>query len=143
MRYWYYSLKRGILNFFRNIWIQRKALWGSYWCDYNGLLLYMQTQLKHMEYKQRKDGQHLYTDKYCDQMKVCIILLERLIEDDYDIERWNFTEDRKAFCGLRMTPKYSFPTGDRRVNLLGMKQRKTDKEYLFKVVNKYLDHWWS
>lgn len=143
MRYWCYNLKRGLPNFIRNVWVQRKALWGASWYDYSGLLMYMQGQLKYMECRQRVDSYSLNSDRYCDQMKVCIIILERLIQDDYSVERWNFVEDENAICGLRMEPKYSFPVGRKRIGVLGLKQRQIDKEVLFNIMAKYVDHWWD
>lgn len=133
-----------IPNFFRNIWVQRTALWNARSWDHSGVYMYMRNQLNDMSVNQRKYGLHLNKEKQCDRIDICVKVIDRLLKDEYDIERWDFIEDNKApLFGMRMEPKYDFPSKSRTIYNLSDKQQEIDKEYLFKTLQKRLHHWWD
>ena len=78
----YYPIK----VWFRNIWIFRKELAHTYPWDYSGLLLLMRRQLITMEECQRVHGNHLNAHKVAKDLRTVVKLLDRLIDDNYNVQ---------------------------------------------------------
>lgn len=137
------DLLRKIKWFFINIWTQRKALWEARPWDYSGMHMYMKYKLKDMSSCQRKYSLHMGKDKHCDRMDICVELLDRIIEDEYLISKWDFVEDDSAFMGIRQFPKYDFPATRKSIRKRDCAQETYDLEYLHKLLNKYTRNWWD
>ena len=83
-------MKEKIKDFFRSIklgvpnlitWLP--VIWKDRDWDHYFLYIIIQFKLKQMEKLQRQYGVSTNSNDYADQMKVCILLLERLIKSDY------------------------------------------------------------
>ena len=73
------NIRIGIKNLYR--WFP--IIWNDRDWDHNFFFEIMRFKLKNMENFFRYYGCHLVAEKDADKMKVCIILLDRLIEDRY------------------------------------------------------------
>ena len=127
--------------FFKNIYTQRKALWQARPWDYEGIYYYLYHQVDAMEKSQREYGIHLHKEKYCDRMRVVCLILERLIRDEYIIERYSFVKNPKKkdeVFDFDIVPKYDFFTKGAE-----WKQKQIDQDYLFKMLNKHINSWWD
>ena len=86
MRIWYnftkiwYNFKHGIINLI--IWFP--VIWKNRDWDYCFLYKIMKKKLEMMENLQRFHGHHVDDVAMANQMKACIVLIDRLIEDDYN-----------------------------------------------------------
>jgi hypothetical protein len=86
--WWYktYSLFRHDLpRFFKNVWTFRKALWGHYWFDHHGTLMFLETGLTNIadtveKYGNEVDGPRL---KKVAKMRRAIELIKNYNEDKY------------------------------------------------------------
>ncbi len=142
----YYQLKMFWYNFkwfFINIYRLRYSLTHIRCWDYSGIYLLLRDQIREMEASQTKYSNHLCKDTNSKRMKVCLNLLDRLIEDEYMIEKQNFHGTGKGWRDWYFTPKYFFPTNEKFMWKLSDARQKQDKELLFKYLNKYSSHWWS
>lgn len=163
----YRNVRYGIANlyfFFNLVWNDR---------DYDWIFLakLMRFKLSRMEHMIRNYGCHLHNERDADQIKRCVILLDRIIEDDYSDgiykahdEKWGKTdwdtmfeecewdEDGDAtmyqFKGKRpnvLTPEDAEQERKEYRRLMNKSEeaRKRDIEYLFKYMNKHIQGWWD
>jgi viroplasmin and RNaseH domain-containing protein len=77
----------------------------------------MEFKLRDMSQNFKKHGCHVGAEKNAKRMLICAALLKRLSDDDY----WRMRKDFKQ------------------ENVI----REYDKEYLFKLMNKYMFGWWD
>ncbi len=143
---WRYKLKHlyyGLKYFVINLWLFRKALWQSRSWDYHGLLMFMREQLDYMQRQQLKYGYHTNKEAHCRRMRECVLLLDRIMEDDYfKSDLITPEDDILAFDRYKWVPKYDYPKNLKRC-LATDKQRKADLQRLTYLINKYLFNWWD
>lgn len=96
-----------------------------------------------MSKQQRKHGWGVNTSNDCDHMDVLVKVLDRLIADEYGIERWEFEGLSDELKGWRINPKYDFPKNRANIYKVSERQQYIDKEYLFDELKKRLHHWWD
>ena len=135
---------------FRNIWRFRKELAHTYPWDYTGLLLLMRRQLITMEECQRVYGNHLNAHKVAKDLRIVIKLLDRLIEDNYDVQ----TDGEYSWKGIEggysqlvvlkeRQPKYIFPKGtSKQLYKHEANRKKADIDMLMSYLKHY-QHWWE
>ena len=155
------STKYGIENlvaWFPIIWKDRD--W-DHWFLYKILHL----KLKRMETLHRKYGNSIYREKYADQIKLAVLLIHRLIEDEYlenvlkpHEEKWG--ESEFIFTPIPGDKEYS--SLDIKVDKANTKEekkqetkermilykhsdalKKQDLDMLFKHMRKYIECWWD
>ncbi len=119
------------MNLFRSFWYGVKNLiiwfpiiWKDRWWDYYFLFVLLRKKLSIMEKNFRKYGMYLYAEKDADKMKKCLLVLNRLIEDDYDV---------------RASEKNSMK--ERKYHAEYLKQQ--DIDYLFDTLRKNILTWWD
>lgn len=138
-----YKLK----NYFRNIWLFRKALTNTVCWDYTGLLLLMKTQIASMEENMRLYGHHLNNENHCKRMRECIHLLDRIIEDDYNKANYDFVDECAPVYGkcfsIKVTPLYDYPKNKKTIHKYASEQKTRDLERLFYLMNKHIQNWWD
>lgn len=142
----YYTLSNFWYNFkwfFVNIYKLRYSLSNTRPWDYSGLYLLLRDQIREMEACQTKYSYHTCKDRNTKKMKVCLGLLDRLITDDYTIDKQNFHCEGKDFLEWHFTPKHFLPRSSKFIHKLSDTRQKQDRELLFKYLNKYSNHWWS
>ncbi|MHA1700683.1 MAG: hypothetical protein ACTSWK_00270 [Promethearchaeota archaeon] len=155
------SIKYGI----ENLIIWTSVIWKDRNWDHWYLYKILQFKLIQMEKLHRKYGHAVNSIKTADQIKICINLLKRLIEDDYDESifknhnkkwgeahfNWDECKDRKDCRSLRITrdnvkTDKEIKQERKEFNRLckhEAKLRKQDNDYLFKLMNKYIQGWWD
>lgn len=154
----YYSVRNGIpslVKWFPVIWMDRQ--WDFYFI-YRILLKKLVMTEKHI----RKYSHHLYRERDADQIRLCILLLKRLLKDDYHEnvfmyhdKKWGqpnikWIED-KNLAQLSITrenvktekEKKQEMKEFRRLSEKVQKQRKQDVDFLFNYVKKHIEGWWD
>jgi len=164
--------KEKIKDFFRNIKLGipnlikwTPVIWKDRDWDQHFLYVILQFKLKQMEQLQRKYGISTNSKDYADQMKVCILLLERIIKSDYLMntlkpheEKWG--ESKLDFDRIPDKPglntavftveKAITPEQIKQENKERMKLykhvdnlEKQDLDMLFKLMRKNIEGWWD
>jgi len=156
----FYDIKRGIKNlivWFPTIWKDRD--WDHYY-----LYVIMKKKLERMEYLQRTYGHHVDNEKTADQIKICKLILGRLIEDDYLFnatkyhdEKWGelrlitkpIPETQVCFVEVEttkpLTEKEKIQERKERSAAFkhGENMRKQDLDMLFNIMKKHVEGWWD
>ncbi len=144
LHYFLSNTKYKLKNYFRNIWLFRKALANTVSWDYSGLLHLMQTQLVLMEESIRLHGHHLNRDNHCKRMRECVHLLDRIIKDDYYKADYDvISSDMSLEFGIKVTPLYDYPKNEKTISKYTREQKTRDLERLFYLMNKHVQHWWD
>ena len=161
IRYGWSDFKCGILNLV--IWFP--VIWKDRNWDYLYIFTILHKKLSLMERFIREDGIHVKHKQDADKIKTCILLLDRLMEDEYfenvfsnHDKKWgypdyNFTpiEGDKGSCSIKVTRKHTNTKEEieqerkefRRLSPKPEKMKKQDVEYLFEVMGKYVREWWD
>ena len=146
----YHTLKNIGRNFIL-LWPVMKAY--RSW-NYHGLLVAMKTIISNMEKNQREYGYHLNRDKHCNRMKIAVEHLNRVIEDDYYLKKFDVNvvlggstplKNSNAIpCEIVVTPLWDFPKSDKACLQKESKQR----EYHLKAIGDIFSYskllsWWD
>jgi hypothetical protein len=155
------SVKDGLENLI--IWFS--IIWQDRDWDHYYLYQILRKKLINMEIYHRKYGHSVNSTETAFEIKKCILLLNRLIDDNYDelvfkkhhkkwgepIFNWNDCKDKKDCYSLRIEQKNVKTDKDKKqeskeferlckhINML----KKQDIEYLFKLMNKHIQTWWD
>lgn len=154
-----YSIKTGLTNLIKwtpTIWKDR---------DWDQWYLYeiFKKKLSHMEKFQREYGNSIDSKKIAFQIKTCVLLLDRLIKDDYDEMVFKKHNKKWGEMNLEFQPfKIGLYKGlisrpniktekdmekerreFRRLSEHEKMLRKQDIDYLFKLMNKHIQKWWD
>lgn len=141
------SLYYGVKNFLLNIVIFRKTLWRYRSWDWTGLYQGMYDSIKEMENTQRVHGNHVSHQKTAKDMRVCMKLLERLIDEDYmkisgydlDVVWERDGEYKGVGCKYVKLSPAVLPYRHERTAAI----EKQDRELLFKLLCKQSKTWWD
>lgn len=132
-------------------------LWYNYDWDYTGIFELLKKKLERM-HEIHLNGCLVTSDTTAKEIKTCILLLDRIIEDDYG----NYKRHEKRFG----KPKFYFkpiegsdmltledlnPGSEKKdyskslvaARKRDVAQRDQDIELLFKIMNKKILHWWD
>ena len=155
-----YNLKHGVRNLIR--WF--KVIWGDRDWDSYFIFKILHKKLLHIENFTRKYGNHVESERDADDIKVCRLLLERILKDEYD--EMTFKNHEKKWGELRISYGESDKEGYKTLNVsrtniktveeekqeskessrlyrhVHMLQRQ-DVKYLFKIMSKYILSWWD
>ena len=143
------KLKTYYLNikyFLLNIYHHRKALWYSRPWDYAGTYLVLRDNLKYLSDSIEKYGNHLNKGHDIKRMRICIHLIDRLVEDDYYKIDYVFDEKSSDFFNFKVVFKYDLPKagkGSHSGHMQAERLKKQDQDMLFSILNKYIRHWWD
>ena len=161
-----------ITNFFRSIkyGIENLIIWAPIiWKDrdWDHWYLYKMFKFKliQMEKLHRKYGMSVNSENTADQMKICINLLERLINDEYGESifkhhnkkwgrphfNWEYCKDRKGCSELHITHRHVNSEEDKKQERKEFRRlikheeilKRQDIEYLFKLMTKHIQGWWD
>ena len=115
---------RGIKQGIRNLIIWFPVIWKDRWWDHSFLYSILRYKLSLMEEGFRTRGMSINSEKDAHNIKICVLLLDRLIEDayiDYSIKVGNI---RKSF--------------DEQEQMTNQ-----DLDLLFKILRKQIRVWWD
>lgn len=155
------DLKYGIQNLIT--WFP--IIWNDRQWDWVDILIILRKKLTLMERSFRKYGHHVHADRDADRMKKCILLMDRLIKDDYvenaykhHYEKWgdpklDFKKDPEhKNCSIvdftaenAITPeeKRQERKDKLRVITKPADMKRQDIDMLFTLIRKHLDSWWD
>jgi len=115
---------KNVLTSIKNLFVWSKVIWNDRWWDHYFFFVLLHKKLSIMEKNFRKNGVHLFAEKDADKMKKCVLVLERLIKNEYD-EMASTKNSLKERC-------------DHAEYL-----EKQDINYLFNILRKNILTWWD
>jgi len=159
IRNFFGSIKDGIENLI--IWFP--VIWKDRDWDQFYLYIILRKKLINMEKYQRKYGISTVSEKTADEIKVCVNLLNRLINDDYmetvfrkHDEKWGeinieFEPYTDNLSKALMTRENVLTEKNKEDEVKEFKRlckhedmlRKQDVEYLFHLMNRHIQGWWD
>lgn len=134
-----------IPRFLKNLVVYRKVLWNTYNFDYSGSLYFMREHFKQLEPILR-NGHHLNGDKTADRVKVCILLLDRILDSS---EQYNLHELDIDFSGNRVIMKHKPKNtehpryGTKTYWEVTKSKEEQAWELLMKMLNKHMRSFWD
>lgn len=144
------------------VWFQ--VIWRDQWWDHSFLFILLRFKLKLMEKGFRDEGHHIGDIKNANEIKICILLLNRIIDDDYfemvfkhHDKKWGKLKmsfektDNKYLQDLKLThPNVKTKSDDvveekesKRLFNLAEYLHRQDIEYLFHIINRKIRCWWN
>jgi len=152
-----------IIEGIKNLWKWKSIIWNDRWWDSYFLFKILKFKLEQMEENFRERGIHVSAEKEADKMKICVLLLDRLIKDEYDenvfkhhYEKWgepefSSSEINDELSQLHITHKNVITEEDEKQERKEFrilckkpyKMEKQDVEYLFKLLSKNILTWWD
>lgn len=136
----YYNCK----NFFINIYKYRKFLYTNSWWDHYFIYYLLREKLLNdlKMYKKHSYIAEYQLSKIINSMSLCIMILNRLIDDNYLHNSLYFYD--KKYPDWMLNGIFGIPDEKwfSRCSNRSDKQRKQDVEYLFKIMSKYIESWW-
>lgn len=117
-----YDIPYGIKNLIK--WFP--LVWKDRDYDHNYILYTLKFKIHNTRKLHEKNRRHVGVEKEIHCMKVCEILLDRLIKDDYYLMHYNKTGINNKKTIIRINN-----------SIIG------DKEYLFHILSKRIDSWWD
>lgn len=157
----FYDIKRGVKNLI--IWFP--VIWEDRDWDHWYLYKIIHKKLERMEILHRTYGHHVDNDKTADQIKLCKLLLKRLIADDYLMnatkyhdQKWGdleiFTEEIEGRSNCvsvhtkttkDLTEKEKKIEDELRHGLYrhADKMKEQDLDMLFRIMRKHIQGWWD
>jgi len=159
--YFWSDLKVGI----RNLIVWFKVIWQDRWWDHSFIYTMLHKKLSLMEYSIRNHGHHTNRGKDADKIKKCVLLLQRLMDDEYHetafkrhYEKWGEPElnwketegdSRLVECLIthagvktqedKKLERKQFKTAAEMENHL----RQQDIDMLFDLMKKHIQTWWD
>ena len=156
-----HDLKAGI----RNLIVWFPVIWQDRWWDYYFFYRILRHKLFLMEKSFRKHGCSVTSPQEADNMKLCVLLLDRLLKDEYHEmtmkkhdEKWGEAElncdpleKNPDLYELRITHKNVKTEKDQEEERKMFKNAIEHEEYLkgqdldllFKTMRKYIQGWWD
>jgi len=155
------KLKYGIENLIK--WFP--VIWKDRDWDHWFLYKILQFKLKQMEKLQRKYGHSVNSETYANQIRTAVLILDRLIKDDYFSKAYENHEKKWGETEMKFTPlkdrpelySVDFVTEKAVTNKQKEQERKEkmrllhheemlkqqDLDYLFKHMRKHIQGWWD
>ena len=134
-----------IPRFLKNVVVYRKVLWKTFNFDYSGSLYFMREHFKQLEPVLR-NGHHINGDKTADKVKVCILLLDRILDFS---EQYTLSELDVDFSDNRITIKHTPKNtehpryGTKTYREVNKNKENQDWELLMKMLNKHMRNFWE
>lgn len=160
LRYLPHTIKIGITNLF--VWFP--VIWNDRQWDYIYILRMLHKKLSMMEKFIREDGIHVKNKRDAHKIKVCVLLLERMIEDVYHdhayenhYKKWGdphikFLECEYEDCHeIKFEYKNVKTEEDEKQKFKEFRRcmkherylTQQDLDLLFKMMNKHITSWWD
>lgn len=159
IRHLWYDIVHGVSNL--TIWFS--VIWKDRWWDHHFFFVILHKKLSLMEKNFLENGHHVGREKDAHEMKVCRLLLERLMKDDYSPMTvhekkwgeanfiWKECDDNSEYYTLNIRHKKVKTEKDeiqqqkefKRAIELEEYLKKQDIEYLFRIMKKHIRSWWD
>ncbi len=153
-----------VVNGIKNFWKWRKVIYNDGWWDSYYIFEMLRFKFEDMEQKFRKYGISVTAKKDADKMKICKLLLDRLVKDEYyenvfkyHHKKWGEPElkwidmEDSEYSSLEINHKNVVTEEDKKIERKEYKNlmhrevalRKQDINYLFKILSKNILQWWD
>lgn len=158
------DIPRKIRQGVKSLWMWFPIIWKDRQWDHQFIYMIFRHKLYLTEQLIRHHGHHLNHVKDADQIKVCINLLDRLINDEYHetafkrhYEKWGTpslnwkeTRNKEFYEGIMSYPNIKTPK-DKELETKDFKLasnheaylREQDLDLLFKLMRKHIQGWWD
>jgi len=153
------NIKQGI----KNVWKWLPIVWDDKQWDHVYLYIILRHKLSIMERYFRENGHLVRSEEDAKKMKLCILLLDRLIKDDYSFNAFKKHDKKWGEIDLKRVRLPNGSTGCciSRPNAITRKEkekerketircakhedylRKQDIVYLFDTIKKHIRSWWD
>ena len=141
----YNKLRYDYPRLIKNVWVYRESLMRTYTWDYSGSLYYLRTHLEQMEPVIR-NGNHLYGERTANNIKVCKLLLDRILDcdDQYMFDHLDIEFKKNGGIKIHRTPKYSEAPRESKLQrkILNQKEQQ-DWDLLCKMLHKHQRGFWD
>ena len=148
----------------RNLVTWFPIIWKDRWWDHYFIYPIIHKKLSMMEKHIREDGHHLFRERDADQIKVCVLLLKRIMDDEYmenaykkHDEKWGDSEmtfvptENPEFSEMKIDYENVVTDKDikeeRKDFKLAIEQedmlKKQDTDLLFKLMARHIRSWWD
>jgi len=154
------NTKYGIGNLIR--WFP--VIWKDRWWDHYFIYPILHKKLSVMENHFREDGHHVYHEKDADKIRVCVLLLKRIMDDDYMENAFKKHDEKWGDSEMMFVPTENSELSEMKINYeniitdkdkeqerkdfkYAMEKeeypRKQDIDLLFKMMSKHIRSWWD
>jgi hypothetical protein len=113
----FYHHPRLVLYGIQNLIKYFNVIWNDRDWDFNYFFYLLKKKLECMEAYIRRYGNHEDSEQDADNIKKCIELINKLIEDDYINKPRNYRNE--------------------------IERRESDKKLLFQILNEHIEGWWE
>jgi hypothetical protein len=147
--YWY-----GPKNFIYNVWLYKSILWSDKWFDFYYFLNIIKFKLKNDAKKYKKYGITTSAHKYALQMEICVILLDKIIKDDYcakEIDdhdkKWKMGNNFNDYINKKshLSDKDKEQQRKEFLDIIKKADEEKDKDInkVFDIIKKNILYWWD
>jgi len=158
-------LYRNITEGIKNLIIWFPVIWNDRQWDHYFIYKILHKKLDLAEHFFRYNGNHLNAEDDADKIKVCVILLDRLLKDEYDTRAFKDFYKKWGEIELTFTDSENYPdmyechtkaknvkTKDdeiqERKDFKSAKEkenysRQNDINYLFEMMKRHIEGWWD
>lgn len=135
-------IRYDIPRMFRNLWTFRKTIVGGYYWDSSFLYMAMRDAIE----AQRgvlKHGNGVNAPKQVRDMTVAIFILNRLLDDEYDIRKLDFVNEDGKFPNWSIKVKDNIPLSKKAIFELESGNKKHEMQLLAKILAQNSQTWWD
>ena len=158
-----YDLYRKFIRGIHNFYLYKNLIWEDRWWDSIFILKMLKRKLELMEYNFRVNGHYIGVRKDARKIKICVLLLDRIIKDDYydnvyknHYKKWGkpvyrHVDIEGGLCRLEIDhanvkTKEDEEQEKKEFRILcdrESKMKQQDIDYLFKLISKHILSWWD
>ncbi len=135
-------LSYDIPRMIRNLWTFRKTIVGGYYWDSSFLYMAMRDAIE-AQRDVLKHGNGVNAPKQVRDMTVAIFILDRLIDDEYDIRKLDFVIKDGKFPNFGMKVKDNIPLSKKAIFKLEGGNKKHELQLLSKLLAHNSQTWWD
>jgi hypothetical protein len=148
------NVKYGVQNLVK--WFP--VIWTDRWWDLYFIYPILHKKLSMVEKATRKYGHHVHAERDADKIKVCVLLLKRIMDDGYfknafkrHNEKWGDSNVSFEDSFIKITYEKAKTEEDKKEERKDFKRaveheellNQQDINYLFKMMSKHLRTWWD
>jgi|GEM_PF-1899794 len=133
------NIKTGIKNY----WLWRKIIWLDKQWDHYYLLMILKFKLTLMEKYFRNSKITIDSEKNADDIKRCILLLERIIKDEYHKEAYKEFYEKHPRERIEDLASLTAPRPQPTPLLKVEELLESDLEELFTTIRREIRKWWD
>lgn len=135
-------IRYDIPRMFRNLWTFRKTIVGGYYWDSSFLYMAMRDAIT-AQREVLKNGNGTNAPKQVRDMAMALFIIDRLLDDQYDIRKFDFKDDGGGFLGWSIEVKPEIPLSREAIFKLEKSNKRHDLQLLAKLLAQNSPTWWN